>query len=83
MKEGQYWSTEYDSPVSKTFYRQEAATASSKQVKIDITKCEIVRNEYGYYYLYLKGKEIKQLTFEEYLKYRYYVIRVIDRAEAD
>lgn len=82
MKEGQFWSEEYDSPVSKTFYKGTGALAPvSKQVKIDISKCIIIRNEYGYYYLYLNGKEIKKLSFEEYLKYRYFVIKVVDEAE--
>lgn len=80
MKQGQIWSEEYDAPVSPTFApRRDPAPPT--QIKIDIGKCEIIRNEYGYYYLYMQGKEIKRLTFSEYLKYRHYVMRVTDNSD--
>lgn len=44
-----------------------------KNVKIDIAKCNIVINEFGYIDLMLNGVKIKRLTFSQFLKYKGYV----------
>jgi len=50
---------------------------ASKSIKIPITKCEIIVNEFGYIDLYLDGKRFKRITFEMYLTYRDHVKKVI------
>lgn len=74
MKADQIWSEKYDAPVSETFADQRSTPA--KGYKIDITKCEI-RESYGFYYLYLNGRRLKQITFTEFLKFRHVVKKII------
>ena len=47
-----------------------------KPVSIEITKCIIQVSEFGSPDLYLNGKRLKSLTFDEFLKYRNYVKEV-------
>lgn len=73
MKDGQLWSVEFDCYVSQTFMPRK-----EKSIKLDITNCIIKLSIFGFYYLWLKGKEIKKLTFDEFLVYKKYVKKIID-----
>ena len=72
MKSGQIWSVEYDCYVSHTFLPRK-----EKPIKLDITNCIIKISIFGFYYLWMQGKEIKKLNFDEYLFYKKYVKKII------
>lgn len=55
--------------------------SSEKNIKIDITKCVIVFNEFGFIDLTLEGKKLKRLKFNEYLLYKNYVKEIIRNDE--
>jgi len=76
MKAGQIWSIEFDCYVSQTFMPRK-----DNFIKLDITNCVIKISIFGIYYLYLKGKEIKKLDFDEFQKYKKYVKEIIDERE--
>lgn len=72
MKAGQIWSEEFGCYVSRAFMPRE-----EKSIKFDITNCIIKISIFGFYYLYLKEKEIKKLNFDEFILYRKYVKETI------
>ena len=72
------WSQVYGSYVSRTFLPEKERINSPKLIKFDITKCVIVITLFGFYELHLDDKKIKSISFDEYLKYRYYVKEVIE-----
>lgn len=76
MKQGQFWSEDYNCPVSVSFYN--GVIKRAKNVKIDITNCHIVITEFGYFQLWLKDKKIRDLGFEDFMKYRKYVKEIIN-----
>lgn len=51
--------------------------SSISNIKIDITKCIIKFNAFGFIDLLLNEKRVKRLTFKEYLKFKAYVKNVI------
>ena len=55
------------------YYEAPERQGSNKNIKIDITKCEMHMNALGFIYLTLDGKELKCLSLDEYLKYRNFV----------
>jgi len=75
MKQGQIWSDQFDCYVSRTFAPE---TQQSSAFKIDITKCEIIITPEGFYNLQLNGKKIKRIAFNEYMKYRKSVSRILN-----
>lgn len=76
MKQGQYWSEDYNCPVSLTFYN--GAKRHASNIKIDITNCYIIITEFGHFQLWYKGKRIKDLDFSEYMKYKKFVKEIIN-----
>ena len=76
QKEKKYWSEKLDCYVSRSFHNKESKQAN---IKIDITKCDLVINEFGFYYLYLEGRSIKKLSFNEFQKYKRVVSSVINK----
>jgi len=77
MKPNQIWSEEYGCYVSRAFMPRKEPT-----IKLDITNCIIKISVFGFYYLWLKGKQIKKLNFTEFLKYKKYVKEIIDEGDA-
>lgn len=77
MKQGQMWSTDYNCPVSVSFFN--GVSEYTRGIKLDITNCKIIITEFGMFELWLKKKRIKPLTFEEYMKYRKSVKEIINR----
>ena len=75
MKQGQYWSEDYNCPVSLSFYNGVKRQAN---IKIDITNCYIIISELGFFQLWYKGKRIRDLNIDEYLKYRKFVKEIIN-----
>ena len=73
------WSQEYSSYVSYTFLpEKERKTLISNIVKINLLDCDIHLSIFGYYSLWLKEKKLKELSFEDYLKYRDHVNNIIE-----
>ena len=72
MKAGQIWSEEFGCYVSQTFMPK-----TEKAIKLDITNCLIKISIFGFYYLWLRGKQIKKLNFDEFLLYKTYVKEII------
>ena len=73
MKYERVWSEEYGCYVSTTF-----APRKEKVIKLDITNCVIKITIFGFYYLWLNGKRIKKLNFDEFLLYKGYVKKIIE-----
>lgn len=81
MKAGQLWSNEFGCPVSKAFFdlKENLATmieTKSNKIKVELTKCYIKISRFGMFELWYNEKKLRTLSFNEYLKYRDYVIRV-------
>ena len=62
-----------DAVWNENGYYEAPEQVKVNNIKIDITKCELIMNALGFIYLMLDGKELKSLTAEEYIKYRNYV----------
>ena len=73
MKAGQIWSIEYDCYVSRTFIPRKA-----NNVKLDISKCIIKISPFGFYELWLNGKYLRNLNFLDYLKYKNFVLEIVE-----
>jgi len=51
----------------------------ASNIKLDITKCVIIITEFNYFELHLNNKLLRSLSFNEFMKYRKYVSRVIGK----
>lgn len=54
--------------------------AAKPVIRFDVTKCNIIINEFGFIDLYLGSKKIKRLNYKEFKKYKHYVKEVRDDA---
>ena len=77
MDNQRIWSGEYSCYVSHTFLPEKERLLISNVVKINLADCDIHVSIFGYYSLWIKAKKLKEITFNEYLKYREYVQNII------
>jgi hypothetical protein len=77
-RQNQVWNEEYGCYTSASFMPD---TVRVSNIKIDITKCDIIINKYGFIDLYQGIKRIKRLTIEQYLIYKNYVMKVEDQRQ--
>ena len=69
------WSDEFGCYVSRAF-----APKNSRNLKLDINKCIIKITIFGFYELWLKENKLRNLDFNEFMKYKKYVKEVIEEA---
>jgi len=70
------WSEDLGAYISSSWALRDK---KSKGKSLDLTKCDIIMTEGSQFYLSLKGRFIRKLTVDEYVKYRRYVKSFIDR----
>lgn len=55
------------------FWESPGFSMKKSDIKIPITKCDIIINEFGFIDLYLDDKKLKRIDFDTYLKFKSYV----------
>lgn len=64
------WSEDYGRYVAPCWLQEKRINS---KIKLDITKCTIVVNQFGFYELWLNDKEIKTISFKDYMIFKNYV----------
>ena len=68
------WSNEYDAKVSSTYAKRKP----KNNTKLDLTKCTILITEFGFFYLKLKDRTVKQINFNQFMTYKKYVKEIVN-----